>query len=105
MSDALPGMSGISSFAEGSRALPESVYLAFREAVAIGKWPDGRTLTEEQKALCLEAILLYESEHVPEGQRTGYVPPKDACTSSNATASTGIDAAGLIAARQVNHDD
>jgi uncharacterized protein YeaC (DUF1315 family) len=44
-------------------------------AVELGKWPDGRALTDEQKSLCMQAIIAYDQRR-PADQRTGYVPPK-----------------------------
>ncbi len=57
-------------------ALTPDIYQRFLTAVAIGKWPDGKTLTSEQKATCLEAIIVYENHYLAPEQRTGYVPPK-----------------------------
>ncbi|MEE8059621.1 MAG: DUF1315 family protein [Pseudomonadales bacterium] len=42
-------------------------------AIEIGKWPDGRVLTQEQKALCMEAVLNYEQRFVAKEQRVGYI--------------------------------
>ena len=56
-------------------SITPDIYERFKKAVETGKWPDTRPLTEEQKALCLQAIIAYE-QRVPEEQRTGYVPPK-----------------------------
>lgn len=54
--------------------LDPSVYQNLRRAVELGKWPDGRTLTDEQRSTCMEAILYYERVHdLPEAQRVGYV--------------------------------
>ncbi|SFM14705.1 YeaC family protein [Marinobacter zhejiangensis] len=50
-----------------------SVYRSLRQAVELGKWPDGRVLSEEQRELCMEAVLYYESQHIPEDQRVGYI--------------------------------
>ncbi len=33
----------------------------FSEAVATGKWPDGQTLSAEQKESCIQAIMLYRA--------------------------------------------
>ncbi|HET8710272.1 MAG TPA: DUF1315 family protein, partial [Spongiibacteraceae bacterium] len=44
-----------------------------RTAVEIGKWPDGRKLTSEQRELCLQAIIAYEAKHIPETERTGFI--------------------------------
>ena len=57
-----------------SSITPE-VYESLRRAVEVGKWPDRRSLSDEQKSLCMQAVIAYE-ESMPEQQRTGYVPPK-----------------------------
>lgn len=51
---------------------PETVS-AFRLAVEIGKWPDGRRLTPEQRETCMQAMIAWEHRHLPEQQRTGYI--------------------------------
>lgn len=48
-----------------------------KRAVELGKWPDGRQLTQEQRETCLQAVIAYEHRYVEETERTGYVPPKD----------------------------
>jgi len=59
-----------------------------KTAIELGKWPDGKRLSKEQKALCLQAIIVYEKEHLPENQRTGFIEPKkhQACDSADANA-------------------
>lgn len=51
----------------------------FRTAIELGKWPDGRKLTEEQRQTCMQAVVVWEHEHLPENERTGYIhkPKKD----------------------------
>jgi len=51
-----------------------------RRAVETGKWADGRVLTREQKELCLQAVIAWEQQNLPEEQRTGYM--EQACKSS-----------------------
>lgn len=46
---------------------------SLRQAVEIGKFPDGRRLTDEQKALCMEAVLRWEALNRPAEERTGYI--------------------------------
>lgn len=46
---------------------------AFRLAVEIGKWPDGRLVSQEQRETCMNAIIAWEHKHLPENQRTGYI--------------------------------
>jgi hypothetical protein len=61
--------------------LTASVYERFKSAVELGKWPDGTPLRTAQLESCLQGIILYEAEHLPEIERTAYIPPKpaDAC--------------------------
>ena len=45
----------------------------FRTAIEIGKWPDGRALTDEQRQTCLQAVMVWEHEHLPPHERIGYI--------------------------------
>ena len=56
-------------------SITPDVYKQLQKAVEIGKWPDGRVVSEEQRSLCMQAIIAYDQRR-PEDQRTGYVPPK-----------------------------
>ena len=77
------------SFQELISHIDPVVYTNLKRAVEIGKWPDGRLLTDEQRALSLQAIIAYEQQkNIPAEERTGYIdrtgfgtrPPKtDAC--------------------------
>jgi hypothetical protein len=42
-------------------------------AIEIGKWPDGRALSTEQRELCMQAVIAYEAQHVAETERTGFI--------------------------------
>jgi len=58
--------------------LTPEVYSRLKEAVELGKWPNGVALTKAQKALCIEACLKYEiSNGVAREQRTGYIERPD----------------------------
>jgi uncharacterized protein YeaC (DUF1315 family) len=62
------------SFDEVLQSLTPEIIVSFRQALELGKWPDGRLMTTEQKALCMEAVLKYEAIHqVPEAERLGYI--------------------------------
>jgi len=43
-------------------AMTPQIYENLRNAVEIGKWPDGKALTPEQKENSLQAVLLYQSK-------------------------------------------
>ncbi|MFO7704276.1 MAG: DUF1315 family protein [Halopseudomonas sp.] len=85
----------MTSFAEMLRNITPEVYASLKTAVEIGKWPDGRKLTREQKELCLQAMIAWEQDHLPEDQRTGYMGPQNCKSESKTVAnilfSTGSD--------------
>ncbi|MEX0740821.1 MAG: DUF1315 family protein [Pseudohongiella sp.] len=49
------------------------VHMNLKTAVELGRWPDGRKLSPEQVEYCLQAIIAYEQEFLPEQQRVGYI--------------------------------
>ncbi len=58
------------------RSLTPQIYASLCRAIELGRWPDGRSLTAEQRALCLQAVIAYDAEHKPVSERVGYLPPK-----------------------------
>ena len=67
----------MSNFAEVASNITAEIYESFKLAVEIGKWPDGRKLDQEQKELCLQAMIAFELKHLPEDQHTGYMGPQE----------------------------
>ncbi|MCL6691893.1 hypothetical protein SAMN05216577_13544 [Pseudomonas citronellolis] len=67
----------MSSFAETIENITPEIYESLKLAVEIGKWPDGRKLSLEQKELCLQAMIAWELQNLPEDQRTGYMGPQE----------------------------
>ena len=64
------------SFEELIDGMTMEVWHNMRRAVETGRWPDGRTLTAEQRELSLQAVIAWEMRNdVPEAERTGYVAP------------------------------
>lgn len=49
------------------------IYTNLKQAVEIGKWPDGRAVTGEQRELCMQAVIAYETQHIAESERTGFI--------------------------------
>jgi uncharacterized protein YeaC (DUF1315 family) len=60
--------------------LTPEVYQRLKAAIEIGKWPDGRVLTADQKASCMEAVLRYQALKLDASQHSGYM--SDVCASS-----------------------
>ncbi|MEE9099881.1 YeaC family protein [Pseudomonas sp. QE6] len=67
----------MSSFAEMIQNITPELYESLKLAVEIGKWPDGRKLSQEQKELSLQAVIAWEMKNLPEDQRTGYMGPQE----------------------------
>jgi len=68
------------SFDAIARNMSAEVYENMRRAVELGRWPDGRNLSAQQRETCLQAIIAWEAMHLPEQQRSGYMPGSD-CSS------------------------
>jgi uncharacterized protein len=73
----------MSSFLQAIENITPEIYQSLKLAVEIGKWPDGRKLTQEQKELTLQALIAWEIQNLPEDQRIGYMGPQE-CSSKSA---------------------
>jgi GlpG protein len=51
---------------------PELV-ATFKRSLELGRWPDGSPMSEEQREHTLRAVIAYESMHLPEEERVGYI--------------------------------
>lgn len=50
------------------------IYQNLKTSLELGKWPNGERLTEDQKELCMQAIIVYEHQRtMDEKDRTGFV--------------------------------
>ena len=56
----------MSSFLDAIENITPEIYESLKLAVEIGKWPDGRKLTKEQKELSLQAMIAWEMQNLPE---------------------------------------
>ena len=54
------------------KTITPDIYECFKKAIETGKWKDGTLLTEDQKAITLRAIILYEQVHLLEHERVGF---------------------------------
>lgn len=67
----------MSSFLEAIENITPEIYRSLKLAVEIGKWPDGRKLSQEQKELTLQALIAWEIHNLPEDERIGYMGPQE----------------------------
>ncbi|WP_434353818.1 DUF1315 family protein [Psychrobacter sp. HD31] len=54
-------------------SLTPEIVEKFRTAIEIGKWADGRKLTSEQLQTCMQAVMVWEHEHLAVEERTGFI--------------------------------
>lgn len=62
------------TYEELIKRLDPAVYQSLKRALELGKWPDGRKLSDEQRSICMEAVIYYEDHHqIPVEERVGYL--------------------------------
>ena len=71
----------MSEFIEKSQQLSPDIIERFRLALAQGKWPDGQIVTDSQKDILTQAIIVYDAAHKAEGERIGEL--EDGCASKS----------------------
>ena len=54
-------------------AMTPEVYQSLRRAVELGKWPDGRPVTREQREHAMQAIIAGGETHLEATERVGYI--------------------------------
>jgi uncharacterized protein YeaC (DUF1315 family) len=62
------------TYEELIQQLDPVVYQSLRRSMELGRWPDGRKLTAEQREISMQAVIYYENHNnIPEQERTGYI--------------------------------
>lgn len=57
-------------------SLTPEIHARLKEAVALGRWENGDRLSNEQRELCLQAVIAYDERFLAREARVGYVKPK-----------------------------
>lgn len=61
-------------FNQAIAQLTPDIYQNMKTAIEIGKWPDGRVATIEQKENAMRAVIAYEALHnIAKQDRVGFV--------------------------------
>jgi uncharacterized protein YeaC (DUF1315 family) len=64
------------NFQDMLNGLTPDIYERLKLSVELGKWPDGRRLTSEQRQLCMQAMIAWEHKNLPPEQHSGYIAPE-----------------------------
>ncbi len=63
------------SLSELITGITHDIYVELRSAIELRKFNDGTRLTQEQLDNCLQLMILYEEQQLPQNQRTGFNLP------------------------------
>ncbi len=61
------------SFSDLIQRITPETYKTLKLAMEIGRWGDGTKMTQEQKELTMQAMIVWEQKNLPEEERTGYL--------------------------------
>ncbi|EAR59838.1 YeaC family protein [Neptuniibacter caesariensis] len=61
------------TYEELIQAMTPEMHQSLKRAVELGKWPDGRKLSPEQRDICLRAVIAYDHEKKPAEERVGFI--------------------------------
>lgn len=53
------------------------IHASLKQAIELGKWPNGERLTAEQVELCLQAVIAWDLRNLPEHERVAYIDRGD----------------------------
>ena len=62
--------------AEFLESMTPRVYQSLKQSLELGRWPNGEKMTREQRDASLQAVIVYEHQHLPASERVGYMPQK-----------------------------
>lgn len=68
-------------------AITPEVYENLKIAVETGRWPNGSSVSAEQRENCLQAVIAYDAKHKRAEERVGYIhnDKQTACGSGSKT--------------------
>ena len=53
--------------------LSPEIYQRLKRALELGKWPDGKPMSAEQRHSAMQAVIAWGEKHLPAEQRVGYI--------------------------------
>ena len=60
-------------YRQSVRQMDRKTYDRLVEALAIGRWPDGRTLSEAQRQSAMQAVITWGELHLAPEERVGFI--------------------------------
>lgn len=60
------------TYEELIQAMTPEMHKGLKTAIELGKWPDGRKLSSQQREICMRAVINYDQQ-LPEADRVGFI--------------------------------
>lgn len=60
-------------YRQSVQQMDRQVYDQLLTSLSTGRWPDGRTLSEEQRQHAMQAVIAWGKMHLPVEQRVGFI--------------------------------
>ena len=60
-------------YRDSVRQMDRKIYEQLVNSLATGRWPDGRTLTADQRAHAMQAVITWGEMHLPPEERVGFI--------------------------------
>ena len=54
-------------------SITPDIHSSLKTAIELGRWPNGERLSPQQVDLCLQAVIAWEQQRLPETQRVGWI--------------------------------
>ncbi len=64
-------------YQQAIETMTPEIYQRLLRAVELGKWPDGKLLTDEQRTHSMQAIIAWGERHLSERERVGFIQKKE----------------------------
>lgn len=84
------------NFDELIRTMTPEIHATMRTAVELGKWADGRRLTDQERESCMQAVIAYDEKNLPEEDRIGYIGRKKADGSEHSPSQSTEDIVKIL---------
>ena len=60
-------------YRDSVRQMDRNIYEQLVNSLATGRWPDGRTLTADQRAHAMQAVITWGEMHLPPEEGVGFI--------------------------------
>lgn len=68
-------------------AMSPDLYHKLKSGIELGKWEDGQRIDKSQLEQCMQLVILYEAQNLPEHERIG-APLTNSCGSASEKVTT-----------------